>query len=180
MILLHCFHIDSSLIRAIIEYIYTKVKDYIYLFIFQFVELIVALLSICCMILLGFADDVLDLRWRHKLILPTVATLPLLMVYYVNFNSTTVIMPKIIRPLVGMSLDIGKQFGTYVNTLLIFSTIPHTRGIILHIYGNASCILHERYQYFGGNQWTGSRPSVSNSVFNCHFQLYRTRARQYS
>lgn len=25
-----------------------------------------ALLSISCMLLLGFADDVLDLRWRHK------------------------------------------------------------------------------------------------------------------
>lgn len=73
----------------------------------EFVELIVALLSICCMILLGFADDVLDLRWRHKLLLPTIATLPLLMVYYVNFNSTTVIMPKFVRPLIGYSLDIG-------------------------------------------------------------------------
>lgn len=75
--------------------------------IFQFVELISALLSICCMILLGFADDVLDLRWRHKLLLPTVASLPLLMVYYVNFNSTTVIMPKVVQSLIGKSLDIG-------------------------------------------------------------------------
>lgn len=74
----------------------------------EFVELIVALLSICCMILLGFADDVLDLRWRHKLMLPTIATLPLLMVYYVNYNSTTIIMPKFVRGLVGYSLDIGK------------------------------------------------------------------------
>lgn len=74
----------------------------------EFVELIVALLSICCMILLGFADDVLDLRWRHKLLLPTIATLPLLMVYYVNCNSTTIIMPKFVRGLFGYSLDIGK------------------------------------------------------------------------
>lgn len=88
----------------------------------EFVELIVALLSICCMILLGFADDVLDLRWRHKLILPTVATLPLLMVYYVNFNSTTVIMPKIIRPLVGMSLDIGVLYYIYMGMLAVFCT----------------------------------------------------------
>lgn len=50
----------------------------------EFVEYLCALLSICCMIFLGFADDVLDLPWRHKLLIPTVATLPLLMVYYVN------------------------------------------------------------------------------------------------
>ena len=34
----------------------------------QFVHLLAGLLSITCMLLLGFADDVLDLRWRHKLL----------------------------------------------------------------------------------------------------------------
>ena len=29
----------------------------------------------------GFSDDVLDLRWRYKLILPTIATLPILIAY---------------------------------------------------------------------------------------------------
>ena len=32
----------------------------------EFVMVLSALLSISCMLLLGFADDVLDLRWRHK------------------------------------------------------------------------------------------------------------------
>lgn len=76
---------------------------------FQLVELISALLSICCMILLGFADDVLNLRWRHKLYLPTTASLPLLMVYYVNFNSTTIVMPVFVRDVLGKTLDIGKE-----------------------------------------------------------------------
>ena len=52
----------------------------------EFTQLLAALLSISCMLLLGFADDVLDLRWRHKLLLPTMASLPLLMVYYVTTN----------------------------------------------------------------------------------------------
>ena len=30
----------------------------------QFAAFLAALLSICCAVLLGFADDVLDLRWR--------------------------------------------------------------------------------------------------------------------
>lgn len=59
------------------------------------------------MILLGFADDVLDLKWRHKLLLPTIASLPLLMVYYVNFNATTIILPNFVRGFLGSSLDIG-------------------------------------------------------------------------
>jgi UDP-N-acetylglucosamine--dolichyl-phosphate N-acetylglucosaminephosphotransferase len=32
-------------------------------------------------VLLGFVDDVVDLKWRHKLIVPTVASLPLLVAY---------------------------------------------------------------------------------------------------
>jgi UDP-N-acetylglucosamine--dolichyl-phosphate N-acetylglucosaminephosphotransferase len=68
-----------------------------------------ALLSICCMVLLGFADDVLNLKWRHKLLLPTVASLPLLMVYYTNFNSTTIIIPKPLRFLLGHDLDLSKR-----------------------------------------------------------------------
>lgn len=74
----------------------------------QFVELIGSLLAICCMIFLGFADDVLNLRWRHKLLLPTMASLPLLMVYFTNFGNTTIVVPKPFRVLLGMHLDLGK------------------------------------------------------------------------
>ncbi|KAJ9578408.1 hypothetical protein L9F63_005366 [Diploptera punctata] len=88
----------------------------------EFVELVSALLSICCMILLGFADDVLDLRWRHKLLLPTIATLPLLMVYYVTFNSTTIIVPKPFRPWCGNSIDLGIVYYIYMGMLAVFCT----------------------------------------------------------
>ena len=74
----------------------------------QFVELIGSLLAICCMIFLGCADDVLNLRWRHKLLLPTMASLPLLMVYFTNFGNTTIVVPKPFRVLLGMHLDLGK------------------------------------------------------------------------
>lgn len=74
----------------------------------QFVQLIGALLAICCMIFLGFADDVLNLRWRHKLLLPTVASLPLLMVYFTNFGNTVIVVPKPFRVLLGMHLDLGE------------------------------------------------------------------------
>ena len=60
------------------------------------------------MIFLGFADDVLDLRWRHKLLLPTIASLPLLMVYYVNFGKTAIIVPKPFQGIFGFDLDLRK------------------------------------------------------------------------
>lgn len=74
------------------------------------------------MILLGFADDVLDLRWRHKLLLPTIASLPLLMVYYVNFNSTTIILPSIVHQITGTSINIGFLYYIYMGMLAVFCT----------------------------------------------------------
>ncbi|XP_058801676.1 UDP-N-acetylglucosamine--dolichyl-phosphate N-acetylglucosaminephosphotransferase-like isoform X2 [Phymastichus coffea] len=88
----------------------------------EFVEFLSALLSICCMVLLGFADDVLDLRWRHKIMLPTIASLPLLMVYYVNFNSTTIIVPKPFRTLLGDSVDLWIFYYVYMGMLAVFCT----------------------------------------------------------
>lgn len=55
-------------------------------------------------ILLGFADDVLDLKWRHKLIVPTIATFPLLVAYN---GVTAVAIPKFLRPLLGGYIDLG-------------------------------------------------------------------------
>ena len=60
---------------------------------YELVNYLAAMLSICCMIFLGFADDVLELRWRHKLLLPTLASLPLLMVYILSGDSTWVTVP---------------------------------------------------------------------------------------
>ncbi|KAK4003009.1 UDP-N-acetylglucosamine--dolichyl-phosphate N-acetylglucosaminephosphotransferase [Daphnia magna] len=88
----------------------------------EFVQFIAALLSICCMVLLGFADDVLNLKWRHKLLLPTVASLPLLMVYYTNFNSTTIIIPKPLRFLLGHDLDLSALYYVYMGMLAVFCT----------------------------------------------------------
>ncbi|KAK6173487.1 hypothetical protein SNE40_016928 [Patella caerulea] len=88
----------------------------------KYVEYLAALLSICCMVFLGFADDVLDLRWRHKLLLPTMASLPLLMVYFVNFNSTTIIVPQPLRFLLGFDLNLGILYYVYMGMLAVFCT----------------------------------------------------------
>jgi UDP-N-acetylglucosamine--dolichyl-phosphate N-acetylglucosaminephosphotransferase len=74
------------------------------------------------MIFLGFADDVLDLKWRDKLILPTVASLPLLMVYFATFNSTTIIVPKPIRFIIGYDLNLGVLYYVYMGMLAVFCT----------------------------------------------------------
>lgn len=74
------------------------------------------------MLCLGFADDVLDLRWRVKLVLPMVASLPLLMVYALTYNNTTIIVPKPLRFLLGLSLDLGLLYYIFLSMLAVFCT----------------------------------------------------------
>eukprot|EP00697_Spironema_sp_BW2_P004215 gnl/Spiro4/15713_TR8454_c0_g1_i1.p1 gnl/Spiro4/15713_TR8454_c0_g1~~gnl/Spiro4/15713_TR8454_c0_g1_i1.p1 ORF type:complete len:436 (+),score=94.82 gnl/Spiro4/15713_TR8454_c0_g1_i1:126-1433(+) len=88
----------------------------------KFAEFLSALLSICCMILLGFADDVLNLRWRVKLILPTVASLPLLMVYFLTFGSTTVVLPPQLHHFLGPTVNLGLLYYLYMSMLAVFCT----------------------------------------------------------
>ena len=123
----------------------------------QLLQLGMALLSICCMILLGFADDVLgkirqsdtlrlksnnkvlvdtqiniqheflflkftDLRWRHKLFLPTIASLPILVVYYITTNRTEIVVPLYLRQWIGNTVELGVLYYVYMGMLAIFCT----------------------------------------------------------
>lgn len=84
-----------------------------------------ALATICFMLFLGFADDVLDIPWRVKLQLPCVAALPLLIAYS---GSTSVKVPLPLRdllpgPLHGAEfLELGPLYYAYMVALTIFCT----------------------------------------------------------
>ena len=62
------------------------------------------------MMFLGFADDVLDLRWRYKMILPTIASLPLLVSYA---GSTTVILPNPFAQIFGRVIELGVLYKVW-------------------------------------------------------------------
>ncbi|XP_028766638.1 UDP-N-acetylglucosamine--dolichyl-phosphate N-acetylglucosaminephosphotransferase [Neltuma alba] len=84
------------------------------------VEYNAALASICFMILLGFVDDVLDVPWRVKLLLPSIAALPLLMAYA---GHTTIVIPKPLAPHIGIEiLDLGWIYKLYMGLLAVFCT----------------------------------------------------------
>ncbi|XP_054162910.1 UDP-N-acetylglucosamine--dolichyl-phosphate N-acetylglucosaminephosphotransferase-like [Oppia nitens] len=137
-----------------------------------FAQFISALLSICCMIFLGFADDVLDLRWRTKLLLPTIATLPLLMVYGITYNNTTVIVPKPLRDLVGYSVNLGPIYYLYLAMLAVFCTnainivagingIEAGQGLVIGL----SIIVYNIIEFIGSSdQW-------QCHLFSLHFML---------
>lgn len=83
------------------------------------VEYNAALTSICFMLLLGFSDDVLNLRWRYKLVLPAVATLPLLVAYA---GGTAVVVPIPLRSILGAVIELGILYKAYLLFLAIFCT----------------------------------------------------------
>lgn len=95
-----------------------------------------AMASVTFMVLLGFADDILDLKWRYNLAIPLVASMPLL----VNYNgSTSVLVPSFARmpvawvarvffgggsvgDLNGRLVDLGVAYYIYMALLSIFCT----------------------------------------------------------
>jgi UDP-N-acetylglucosamine--dolichyl-phosphate N-acetylglucosaminephosphotransferase len=86
-----------------------------------------ALFSICFMIFLGFIDDTLDLRWRYKLILPTVASLPLLSAYS---GPTAVYIPAPINQLF-MNNNELTVLGSFVNLFAVVDT--EAKGSIIEL-----------------------------------------------
>ena len=70
-------------------------------------------------VLLGFVDDVIDLKWRHKFIVPTVASFPLLVAYR---GPLSVVVPKVFRVFFGQSLYLGVFYYIYMGNLAIFCT----------------------------------------------------------
>ncbi|KAJ2785956.1 tunicamycin resistance protein [Coemansia javaensis] len=86
-------------------------------------EYLSALLSLQSMVFLGFADDVVDLRWRFKLILPTVASVPVLTVYYVGYGVTHVAVPVFMRAWLGThTVDLGVLYYVYIGMMAVFCT----------------------------------------------------------
>ncbi|KAG0226386.1 glycosyl transferase family 4-domain-containing protein [Mortierella sp. GBAus27b] len=96
-------------------------------------ELLSALLSIQSMVFLGFADDVLDIRWRFKMPLPAIAAIPLLMVYWVNSGVTYIMVPIPLRPFLGQLIDLGVLYYVYMGMVAIFCT--HSINIMAGING---------------------------------------------
>ena len=69
--------------------------------------------------LLGFVDDVVDLQWRHKFVVPTIASLPLLVAYK---GLTSVVVPKMLRGFMGNYVDLGIFYYIYMGNISIFCT----------------------------------------------------------
>jgi UDP-N-acetylmuramyl pentapeptide phosphotransferase/UDP-N-acetylglucosamine-1-phosphate transferase len=76
-----------------------------------------SLLSLLIATILGFLDDVFDIRWRHKLPIPIIASIPLFMVYYAERGNTHVVVPLPLRPILGTLLNLGESVNYNISII---------------------------------------------------------------
>lgn len=77
------------------------------------------MITILSTILLGFADDMIDLAWRYKLIFPFLFMIPVIRSYA---GPTTVPIPWPLSLLMTDTLDLGYLFYIYIILLGIYFT----------------------------------------------------------
>ena len=94
----------------------------------KLLEINSALLSVCFMLFLGFTDDVLDWPWRYKLVLPSVASLPLLCCYN---GSTTIVVPIQLRSILWRN-EVATKFGDWLGYLITIDS--KAKGALLDIH----------------------------------------------
>ena len=92
-----------------------------------------AILSLQSVVLLGIGDDLFDIRWRHKLFIPAFASIPMLVVYFVDYGVTNVVVPVQLEPYLGNLIDLGWLYYAYMAAIAIFC--PNSINILAGING---------------------------------------------
>ena len=85
------------------------------------------------MVILGIGDDLFDIRWRHKLFIPAFASIPMLVVYFVDYGVTTVVVPVQLEDYLGNLVDLGWVYYAYMASVAIFC--PNSINILAGING---------------------------------------------
>jgi len=83
--------------------------------------------------MLGFLDDLFDIRWRHKIPIPIIASIPLLMVYYADNGNTHIVVPIPFRPLFGSLLNLGTTFHMLFESS--YQMLTGCRAFVLLVHG---------------------------------------------
>ncbi|KAK0718110.1 glycosyl transferase family 4-domain-containing protein [Lasiosphaeria miniovina] len=92
-----------------------------------------AIISLQSIAILGIGDDLFDIRWRHKFFIPAFASIPLLVVYFVDFGVTSIVVPIPLQPYLGELFHLGALYYVYMAGVAIFS--PNSINILAGING---------------------------------------------
>ncbi|KAM0144370.1 hypothetical protein ACHAO1_000128 [Botrytis cinerea] len=92
-----------------------------------------AVLSLQSVVILGIGDDLFDIRWRHKFFIPAIASIPILIVYFVDFGVTQIVIPIPLQPYLGELFQLGPLYYIYMASIAIFC--PNSINILAGING---------------------------------------------
>ncbi|KIW05880.1 uncharacterized protein PV09_03076 [Verruconis gallopava] len=92
-----------------------------------------AVLTMALTFILGLLDDIFDIRWRHKVLIPAVSAIPMLVIYFVDFGVTHVVVPIPLRPYLGELFNLGWIYYAYMAGFAIFC--PNSINILAGING---------------------------------------------
>ena len=99
----------------------------------QLASYLSAILSLQSVVLLGIGDDLFDIRWRHKFFIPAFASIPMLVVYFVDYGVTNITVPVQLEPYFGTLIDVGWLYYAYMAAIAIFC--PNSINILAGING---------------------------------------------
>ena len=75
----------------------------------------------------------LDIRWRHKVLIPAFSSIPMLIVYFVDFGVTHVMVPTSLQHYFGSFVDLGWLYYAYMAAVAIFC--PNSINMLAGING---------------------------------------------
>lgn len=122
-----------------------------------------SILSILIATLLGFLDDIFDIRWRHKLPIPIIASIPLLMVYYAEHGNTNVVVPRPLRFLLGKLINLGMFF--------VFR-FPHQFILFQDHCITSTCPCFPRFRQTASTSLLGSTVQKSAKPWSLRFRSF--------
>lgn len=99
----------------------------------QLASYLSAIISLQSVSILGIGDDLFDIRWRHKFFIPGIASIPILIVYFVDFGVTQIVVPKPLQPYLGSLFELGFLYYIYMAAIAIFC--PNSINILAGING---------------------------------------------
>jgi UDP-N-acetylglucosamine--dolichyl-phosphate N-acetylglucosaminephosphotransferase len=133
-----------------------------------------AIISLQTIALLGIGDDLFDIRWRHKWWIPGLASIPLLVVYFVDFDVTSIVIPLQLQPYLGELFDLGILYYVYMACIAMFC--PQSINMLAGINGIevSQCVVIAALLAFNDCLYLLTpypHPATDSHLFSLYFLL---------
>lgn len=133
-----------------------------------------AIISLQTIALLGIGDDLFDIRWRHKWWIPGLASIPILVVYFVDFDVTSIVIPVQLQPFLGELFDVGPLYYVYMACIAMFC--PQSINMLAGINGIevSQCVVVALLLAFNDVLYLATpypHPATDSHLFSLYFLL---------